>query len=589
MKTLKVKQQFIKKNFCVLFCAFVLPTLVSGAIVIYSSYSKTTKEVDRHLDNTLNLVVDNLNDLAGMSKSLNAYVESNHLTSSLSKLMNSKNLSYNDRNSILYFSSFITTLSNFNSLSDSIYIYLSNDINRVYTSSRGFVFLNSLSDQEWISLLMENDAHQWISTRSKTDYSFENPKPILSVFSKFHSFSGGTVINYSLNHIQSLYESTMFYSDQIVLLTDYNDNLLMTAPASCENSSDWAAQITSGQIGEKYLYRFCNYPEYQIRLYTLVPKSTLFHEVINATKTITLILVTIIIVTILLAYYLSLNSYNQLNQVINLFDCADKGETLPSPPGNKKDIYSQILENVIRLFLQNNYLKIQLSERKYRLQTAQLQALQYQINPHFLYNTLQAINYEILTLSNGVQTNANLMLEDLADIMRYSLSTGEHLVMLSAELENCKKYINIQRNRYENPIPVTWKIDNSLNTALIIPLILQPLIENAITHGIKSKPDNGQIWISIELIGSNIRFRVFDNGIGIDAAQLTKLNESLRTDHIEYTSSHIGLPNCNQRLILYYGKDSALRIQSKPGVGTLVSFIIPSCPGDGFPSTLMPG
>ena len=561
MKTLKVKQQFIKKNFYVLFCAFVLPTLVSGAIVIYSSYSKTTKEVDRHLDNTLNLVVDNLNDLVGMSKSLNVYIEGNNLTSSLSRLMNSKNLSYNDRNSILYFSSFITTLSNF----------------------------NSLSDREWISLLMETDAHQWISTRYKTDYSFENPKPILSVFSKFHSFSGGSVINYSLNHIQSLYESTMFYSGQIVLLTDYNDNLLMTAPASCENSSDWAAQIASGQIGERYLYRFCNYPEYQIRLYTIVPKSTLFQEAINATKNIILILATIIIVTILLAYYLSLNSYNQLNQVIKLFDCADKGETLPSPPGNRKDMYSQILENVIRLFLQNNYLKIQLSERKYRLQTAQLQALQYQINPHFLYNTLQAINYEILTLSDGVQTNANLMLENLADIMRYSLSTGDHLVMLSDELENCRKYINIQRNRYENPIPVIWKMDNSLNTALIIPLILQPLIENAIIHGIKFMPEKGRIWISIELVGSNIRFRVFDNGIGIDAAQLAKLNESLRTDHIEYTSSHIGLPNCNQRLILYYGKDSALRIQSKPGLGTLVSFIIPSCPGSGFRPALMPG
>ena len=101
MKTLKVKQQFIKKNFYVLFCAFVLPTLVSGAIIIYSSYSKTTKEVDRHLDNTLNLVVDNLNDLVGMSKSLNVYIEGNNLTSSLSRLMNSKNLSYNDRNSIL--------------------------------------------------------------------------------------------------------------------------------------------------------------------------------------------------------------------------------------------------------------------------------------------------------------------------------------------------------------------------------------------------------------------------------------------------------------------------------------------------------
>ena len=180
-------------------------------------------------------------------------------------------------------------------------------------------------------------------------------------------------------------------------------------------------------------------------------------------------------------------------------------------------------------------------------------------------------------MSDGVQTNANLMLENLADIMRYSLSTGDHLVMLSDELENCRKYIDIQRNRYENPIPVIWKMDNSLDTALIIPLILQPLIENAILHGIKSMPENGRIWISIELIGSNIRFRVFDNGIGINAAQLAKLNESLRTDHIEYASSHIGLPNCNQRLILYYGKDSALRIQSKPGLGTLVSFIIPSC------------
>lgn len=145
----------------------------------------------------------------------------------------------------------------------------------------------------------------------------------------------------------------------------------------------------------------------------------------------------------------------------------NKKQPLPQVEYNNRDMYSQILHNIIRIFIENNYLQVQLSERKYRLQTAQLQALQYQINPHFLYNTLQTINYEILSLTAGRQTQANSMVENLSDIMRFSLESGDSMVSLKEEIENCRKYIRIQQARYDNGFQVVWDVEDMLLSNMV--------------------------------------------------------------------------------------------------------------------------
>ena len=282
-----------------------------------------------------------------------------------------------------------------------------------------------------------------------------------------------------------------------------------------------------------------------------------------------LLLMLILIMIIIMAYILSLNSYHQLHQVVEWFDQAEHHQAL-IPPG-KKDMYSQILQNIIRIFLENDYLQVQLSERKYRQKAAELQALQYQINPHFLFNTLQTIHYEILDVTNGQPSKANLMIEWLSDLLRFALGSPDSKVTLQEEIDNCMKYVQIQQERYDNTFIIDWRIPPSLMSLEVPRLILQPMIENSIVHGLKYK-ENGKIRIQAIQKKAYVVFMIVDNGSGMAPDQLKKLSDELKNTRSGCASEHIGLQNCNDRLVLAYSKESRVHVWGLDGKGMGVWF-----------------
>ncbi|MDK2800407.1 MAG: two-component system, sensor histidine kinase YesM [Clostridiales bacterium] len=216
---------------------------------------------------------------------------------------------------------------------------------------------------------------------------------------------------------------------------------------------------------------------------------------------------------------------------------------------------------------------MQLSERKYKLQTMELLALQSQMNPHFLFNTLQTIYWKVCSFT-GKSNEVNRMIENLSDILRYSLETGEMNVTLEEEIKNTISYIEIQKIRYKDKFDVIWEYDDDIKQLKVVKLLLQPLVENSIYHGIKEK--EGKSYIKIKINHSNhwIKIVVIDNGLGITPEKLIKLQEKLNQDQ-DY-SEHIGLFNTNKRLMLtYYGNQFRIKIRSKMGWGTAVYIYIP--------------
>lgn len=222
--------------------------------------------------------------------------------------------------------------------------------------------------------------------------------------------------------------------------------------------------------------------------------------------------------------------------------------------------------------MERSYLKLQLSERKYRLQAAELLALQSQINPHFLHNTLETIYWEILRIS-GKPTIAHRMLENLSDIMKYSLNSKDNLVTLKEEIENTKSYIEIQKYRYEDKFDVYWDYSPLVDNYKIKKLIFQPLVENSIYHGIIKKDIRCYIKIKIVKSDSHLRIFVADNGAGILPEKLDVIKQKLVSN--EDFSDHIGLFNTNKRLKLLYGDKYGIRIRSLPDKGTVVFIHIP--------------
>ena len=202
------------------------------------------------------------------------------------------------------------------------------------------------------------------------------------------------------------------------------------------------------------------------------------------------------------------------------------------------------------------------------LHRAELELLQAQINPHFLYNTLDSI--AILAESQREDDVIN-MVNSLSTFFRNSLNRGEDIISLRSELIQARSYLEIQQIRYSDIL--TWQIDvpEDIQDCNVPKLILQPLIENALYHGIKNRRGRGLLTITGETEGEDLLLRVKDNGAGMTPEQLALLNSGAFEEH----HSGLGLKNVHQRIRLYCGEPYGLSFDSAPGEGTTVTVRLP--------------
>jgi two-component system, sensor histidine kinase YesM len=222
------------------------------------------------------------------------------------------------------------------------------------------------------------------------------------------------------------------------------------------------------------------------------------------------------------------------------------------------------------------------------LQKAEMKTLQAQITPHFLYNTFDTI---IWLAESGKTDEVIEITRAFSDFFRISLSKGHEWITVSQELDHVRNYLKIQKIRYENILSYEFDVDEGIDDFPVLKLVLQPLVENAIYHGIKNKRGRGKIIVRAHLLCdrtessaavdaleySRIEFSVEDNGIGFTQERLKEvLDELSRRTDIENLKSVYGLYNVNKRLNLYYDESVSLNIQSEYGKGARVSFIVPA-------------
>ena len=202
---------------------------------------------------------------------------------------------------------------------------------------------------------------------------------------------------------------------------------------------------------------------------------------------------------------------------------------------------------------------------------AEMKALQLQINPHFLFNTLQTLDFKALEYT-GKPTAMNQMIQALSDILKYSLQPPHSMVAIKDEIDYLKKYDSIQRYRYEDKYILYYEYDQEIEEFPIMRLILQPLIENSLYHGIK--PLNGSGFIKLRIVKrqGQLIFSVIDSGVGMDRQAVKALYQKIDNPG----SENIGLTNVNSRLVMKYGPKAHLKINSKIGMGTCISFRIPT-------------
>lgn len=324
---------------------------------------------------------------------------------------------------------------------------------------------------------------------------------------------------------------------------------------------------------ENYVIRTVQLPDYELLHFSLIPEKSLYSSIGNIR---TFLLVTMLFMFLLCVPLSNIISHAlvfRLQNVVNTMLHVKEG-TLSTFQGDMP----QGTDEIGNLISSYNYMVEQmqlLMEQEYahgaEIKNAELKALQAQINPHFLYNTLDMIHW---FAKEEMLTEIEQSVSALAQFYRIGLSNGREVITLREELKQAEAYMHIWNLRLQDAITYQCRVDPKLLDCLIIKSTLQPLLENSIAHGIREKEiPTGTIQVDISQNENEIFITVQDNGIGISPETLKKLNEdSLFTE----TSGHgYGLHNVQSRLKLYYGTSYGLTYSSIYGKGTTINIRIP--------------
>jgi two-component system sensor histidine kinase YesM len=206
-----------------------------------------------------------------------------------------------------------------------------------------------------------------------------------------------------------------------------------------------------------------------------------------------------------------------------------------------------------------------------------------QINPHFLYNTLDSV---IWMAEGGKQQEVVAMSSALARLFRISISKGKEIIDVASELEHVKNYLTIQKIRYRDHLDYRIEVDDAIKSFKIVKIILQPLVENAIYHGIKNNSTAGTVLISGYRTEQGMDLVIKDDGVGMDRETLDRVRRRLSPDFQEQSEprysrgSGVGVRNVDERIKLYFGPDYGLEFESREEQGTTVFIHLPAIDGE---------
>ncbi len=275
------------------------------------------------------------------------------------------------------------------------------------------------------------------------------------------------------------------------------------------------------------------------------------------------------VISLLAAYIISVRVTNPINRMTSAAKKIGKGHFDIVIPEEGDIEFRQLISTIndmsseIKTLINENY------EVKLREKEATIGALAMQLNPHFLYNTINIINWMAI---RNKQKDISTMLMSLSHMLNYTIRTKDNIVLFSDDLEWLKKYLYIMQIRFENKFTVEYGVDDGILYEKVPKLFLQPIVENIFTHAFDNITNNGLIRISAKKSKDTLLFKVEDNGKGITEDELEKI-----INISEDNGLSIGLSNVDKRIKILYGEEYGVQIESSLSKGTTVSVKIPSC------------
>lgn len=471
-----------------------------------------------------------------------------------------------------------------------VYVYA----NKMFISSEGLIDIHyDASKDSWQSYVKQ-DLSPWGSFVYAESSDFNEDKDgeqgnnrvenlvMLRALTLNGKTKGIVFIRIGLDHIESFYDYDNTNTSDTIMIVDgdgtvkYANNkaLLGNNIQGMDDfhkmKPDFATRYYRTE-NKKLLVsaRMANYNDYVY----LLAKSISLEE---AQKKIVFVLIIIICVSIVVAMLLSaIMSYYMYRPFRYIIRRINNVGNMPL-----KDSVSELgeLKYIVTRFMNNHKNQLDLTDQLHesmdQLKLAQTLALQSQINPHFLHNTLNDITIMALQLT-GEENDVSKSIRNLSDMLRISFQSKDLLIPVSVELEHVRSYLDIEKMRYPGKFSVTWEIEEDILDCVMVKTVLQPLVENAIHHGLKDKRKDGVITIKGERSMDHMMFWVKDNGGGMEPKQLDALMNAIASRHIKF-GSHIGIANVHTKIGIIFGADYGLTIKSQLGIGTDIQVTLPA-------------
>jgi two-component system sensor histidine kinase YesM len=376
--------------------------------------------------------------------------------------------------------------------------------------------------------------------------------------------------------IKSLMEGMDLDKNALVYLEDSQGRLIYPSSGNPTNTFSQKEVDLSNQNG----YYLIEYPirEAGWKITVLIPDKSFYSQLNTASRNWIIITIVAIFFSLAASYMLSIRITSPIQKLVKNMKKAGEGD-FAAVSIESKNAEIQMLYKSFNLMVNRiDILMTKIVEKETEKTIAQFKALEAQINPHFLYNTLETIRS--IALQSRIGSIAD-MCKSLADMLRYSISRSTEFVTLGDEIRHIRNYMNIQTQRFGDKIEIEYLVDEELFKYKIIKLILQPLVENAIFHGLETKRGKGRIFISAYKEVENLYINIVDDGLGVEPEKLEKLNAVfqglLDLEHSDVGSNKgIGMINVDSRVKLYYGSQYGLSISSIPGTETLIQVHIPA-------------
>lgn len=424
-----------------------------------------------------------------------------------------------------------------------------------------------------------------------THYSFKNFEDYGAVLSSgrlLKEIGTGKPLGYLIIDIMEpaladKYQKAHQYPGGEVYLLDSQGYVISSTPFKHEVGTRLDKSYISGVLdGKKGFFRvndestekvviYDTSDTYGFKLVNVIPVATLTGESSSIRNLTIFIVIACILVSYCAAYLLSDYITRPLRKLRQLMKEVEQGDLEVTFTSKYRDEVGHLGFSFNRMLKRIKHLINQVYEKQLKVQEAEIKAIQAQFTPHFLYNALDSINW--MARIHKIDEISSIAVS-LGSLLRFSIHRGSPVIPIQEDIQQIRNYLVIQQLRYRDKITVELLIDDNILELYTPKLLIQPLVENAISHGLEMKHGQGKLRITGQLCDQNVQFVIEDNGVGIDPDLLRQLLDRQHPPEQNHRTG-IGLYNLNRRLELHFGNFYGLEIDSKPGEGTIIQLRIP--------------